>query len=264
MKYLELNFKDFVGTITIKREDALNALNHEVLLDLRSALEELYSKTVDDGAYSECRVVVIRGSGKAFVAGADIKFMQGASKEEFAQFISLGQEVMKKIEALPLPVIAVVDGFALGGGMELALSCDIILATERAKFGLPEVGLGLIPGFGGTQRLIKRVGTGKAKRLIFSGDILKGEDANPIGICDLYVLSAALEERLNQLTSSIISKAPLAIAAAKAAIEASEHDVKIQGLDVELKNFFSLIPTSDTKEGLVAFLEKRKADFQGK
>jgi len=171
---------------------------------------------------------------------------------------------MRQIELLPLPVIAVVDGFALGGGMELALSCDLIVATERAKFGQPEVNLGIIPGFGGTQRLSRRAGIGAAKRLVFTGEIISGEESSRLGITDYYVQSGELNARLEKLCNTLSEKGPLAIAASKRAIEMGENAPKVMALQEEKEEFLRIFQTVDAAEGLIAFLEKRKGQFQGR
>lgn len=253
--------KDKVQTITINRAEVLNALSVEVLTELKSALETLATKK---DLYQEVRLVVVRGAGgKAFVAGADIKHMQGASDKERKAFAELGQSAMLAIESLPLPVIAVVDGFALGGGLELALACDLIFATEKAKFGQPEVNLGLIPGFGGTQRLIYRCGLATTKRLVFTGEHLSAEEGFRLGLVDYLAKEGELEERLAEVVKSISQKAPLALASAKRAIEFAIKDLKKAGLQNEVREFLNLFASADTAEGLAAFAEKRKAKFVG-
>ena len=253
--------------IVIDREQNLNALNSEVLTNLSSILEGLTRALTDrspDSMYSGTRVVTVRGAGeKAFVAGADIKFMHSASNEDLRRFIELGEHVMRQIELVPIPVIAFVDGFAIGGGMELALACDVILATERARFGQAEVNLGIIPGFGGTQRLIRRSGVGTAKRLIFSGETISAEEAYRLRIVDILVSSASASVERDRLVATYLSRGPLAIAAAKRAIEAGESGGKVLGLEVEREEFVRVFQTQDAAEGLRAFSEKRQPQFKG-
>ncbi len=261
---VELKISGFRADILIKRETALNALNLEVLGGLQLAINKLNTtlKTSPEGAP---RVVTISGSGeKAFVAGADIKLMHGKSANEVREFITLGQQVMNQLEALPLPVIAVVDGFAIGGGLELALSCDLIVVSERAKLGQAEVNLGIIPGFGGTQRLFRRVGAGMAKRLIFTAENITGEEAYRIGLADYFVTQAELETRVNAICELISQKGPLAVAAAKRAIQFGYEPAAGAGLKNEVEEFIKTFSTVDGNEGLSAFVEKRKPQFIGK
>ncbi|MCC6952866.1 MAG: enoyl-CoA hydratase/isomerase family protein [Deltaproteobacteria bacterium] len=256
-----------IAEVTICREEALNALNREVLDSLETILEGLeraFRHGQDTGMYANIRAVVIRGAGKAFVAGADIKLMQNASGVELERFIEHGQGIMRQIEMLPLPVIALVDGFAIGGGMELALACDLIIATERAKFGQAEVNLGIIPGFGGTQRLTRRAGVGAAKRLIYSGETISGEEAYRLGIAEFFVSSDRAEEKLKELTDTLLSRGPIAIACAKRAIEVGESGGKVYGLESEREQFLVSFNSKDAAEGLAAFAEKRKPKFEGK
>lgn len=260
-----LEYRNGVGEILIRREASLNALDADVLQRILDHLYTLSQNSRGPEAYQRCRVVIIRGEGeKAFAAGADIKLMAQASRRELFNFISLGQHVMREIELLPLPVIAVLNGFAIGGGLELALACDFIVATDRAKLGQAEVNLGLIPGFGGTQRLIHRVGIGAAKRLTFTGEIISAEDAFRMGLCDWFVKSTELEGTLSQICSTLATRGPLAISAAKRSIERTVEQAKLSGLSKEIEEFISLFETKDTHEGLQAFIEKRKANFLGR
>lgn len=256
-----------VGEIQINREHALNAINREVLESLSSifeGVERSFKHRHTSGLYANTRVLILRGVGdKAFVAGADIKFMQHSSPTELRRFIELGEYVMRQAELLPVPIIAAVDGFAIGGGMELALACDLIVATERAKFGQAEVNLGIIPGFGGTQRLIRRTGVGTAKRLIFTGENVGGEEAHRLGIADYFVPRSELDSTIKKLTDTLLLRGPLAIAAAKKAIEAGESGGKVYGLEAEKEGFLEVFDTKDAAEGVKAFLERRKAEFRG-
>ena len=262
---VSLSYKDSIATVTIEREAQLNALSGEVLSSLSAAFIELNAGCLGASAYEKARVVLLRGAGeKAFVAGADIKQMKAASKVELAEFTALGQRVMREIEALPLPVIAVVHGFALGGGMELALAADLIIASEKAQFGQPEVKLGLIPGFGGSQRLAARVGVGNAKRLVFTGENISAAEAYRIGVADYLASPETLEEVTAQVCSQLTARSPLALAAAKRAIERFVAPSKIQGLAYEAEQFVWSFGSKDAAEGLDAFVNKRKPDFRGK
>lgn len=252
---VSLTIKNQVANIMIQREESLNALNEEVLLGLLHALEQVEK---------DVRVITLAGAGgKAFVAGADIKFMEGAPRAALSSFIELGQRVMRSIELFPAPVIAVVNGFAIGGGFELALACDFIVVTEKAKLGQAEVNLGIIPGFGGTQRLVQRAGVGAAKRLVYTAENISGEEAFRLGLADWFVQSTELESKLEEICNTLKSKGPLAIAAAKRTIENAVSQQKLYGLTREVEEFVDLFQTNDTKEGLRAFIEKRRPSFKG-
>ena len=252
-------------TLTINRTEALNALNYDVLNALSAHLDRLHASVTAPSGFLDVRVVLLRGAGeKAFVAGADIRSMKEGQSKFLREFTELGLHVMRQIEALPLPVIAVVDGFALGGGMELALSCDLIVTNSKAKFGQPEVNLGIIPGFGGTQRLVKRCGVGTAKRLIFTGDIVGAEEASKLGISDYLWSDSDFEAQLSTLCDTLSARGPLALAAAKRAIEVGVEGIKSTGLAAEKAEFLALFHSADAQEGLCAFLDKRKPQFQGR
>jgi enoyl-CoA hydratase len=247
-----------VAIVTINRPKALNALNSEVL----SELQQLFTEFAID---KELGVVVITGSGeKSFVAGADITQMKEFNPIEGRNFGMLGQASFNKVENLPQPVIAAVNGFALGGGCELAMACDIRIAGENAKFGQPEVGLGVTAGFGGTQRLPRLVGRGKAKELLFTGDIIGAQEALAIGLVDRVVPAAEVKAYALELAKKILSKSPVAVQLTKSAVN--------KGLDMDLGNaqgyeaevFGLCFSTEDQKEGMTAFVEKRKANFSGK
>ena len=255
-----LEVSNLVANLTINREAARNSLSRETLHELLDCINEIKASPL-----ANIRLVILRGAGdKAFVAGADIKLMQSAPIGELNDFIALGQTVMSKLEELQQPVISVIDGFALGGGLELALAGDLIIATERAKLGQPEVALGLIPGFGGTQRLGARVGMGTAKRLIFLGETVSGEEAYRIGLADFYVNSSEVAAKVSEITSTLLAKGPLAIAAAKRATQSTFAKNMLAGLEREVGEFVELFKHSDTKEGLTAFVEKRAAVFTAK
>jgi len=244
-------------TITINRPQALNALNQQTLEELHSAILECYHK-------KEVKGILFTGEGeKAFVAGADIKEIAAIPTEKAFEFAKKGQDLFKMIEDCPKPVIAVVNGFALGGGCELAMACHMRIATENAKFGLPEVSLGIIPGYGGTQRLAQLVGRGKAMELAMTGDMISASEAKEIGLVNHVVTTKeeaiALAEKI---MNKIFSKGPRAIAAVIKSVNAGYSQEK-EGYLAEAKNFAALTLTKDFVEGTTAFLEKRKANFKG-
>lgn len=256
MTNILLEKKGLIAVATINRPKALNALNSEVLTDL----DELVSAVKAD---ADIRALVITGSGeKAFVAGADIGEMSTLTKEGGEAFGKHGNDVFRAIETLPIPTIAAVNGFALGGGCELALSCDIILASEKAKFGQPEVGLGITPGFSGTQRLPRRVGVAKAKELIFSGKMIKADEAKEIGLVNAVYAPEALMDSALEMAKSFTKNAPIAVKYAKACIDRGMQMDIDDGIAVENELFAMCFATADQKEGMGAFLEKRPANFQ--
>lgn len=254
---LLLERQDNIAIVTINRPKSLNALNSATLAELSQVLDELAH---DPGT----RVVILTGNGdKAFVAGADIAQMRGLNPLEARRFSQLGQSVMSKIEGLPQPVIAAVNGFALGGGTELALACDIRLAAENAKFGQPEVTLGLLAGFGGTQRLPRLIGSGRASELLFSGDVINAEEAHEIGLVNhVYPVERLLTEAI-ELARRISSRAPVAVQLTKSAIQHGKNVDLASGQAYEAEVFGQTFSTEDQKEGCAAFLEKRKAEFKG-
>ncbi|MCC6221751.1 MAG: enoyl-CoA hydratase/isomerase family protein [Deltaproteobacteria bacterium] len=256
---VSLQIADAEAKLRIEREESLNALNVEVLEGLKTHLIALAKLP-----FSECRVVSISSAGdRAFVAGADIKCMLGASPSDLHYFIALGQDVTRQLERLPVPVIAVVNGYAIGGGLELALACDMILATTTAKLGQAEVNLGLIPGFGGTQRLPLRVGIGAAKRLILTAETISSSEAYRLGLVDWLVEPTELQKKLGEIVENLKTKAPLALKAAKRSIENLYFAQKTAGLSQEVEEFVQLFKYNDTREGLGAFVEKRKPTFKG-
>lgn len=254
---LTVETEDGVVLVTINRPKALNALNTPTLLELEAVLATFRNPAT-------VRALIITGAGeKAFVAGADIAEMAGYGPAQARAFAALGHRVLAALEALPVATIAAVNGFALGGGMELCMACDMIFAAENAVFGQPEVNLGLIPGFGGTQRLSRLVGKAHAKRLIFTGDRIDARTALSIGLVVEVVPREELVGRVKAVARSIAGKAPLAIAEAKRVIEAG-YDQPLAAANVlEAQTFGLLFETWDTKEGLKAFLEKRPAQFRG-
>jgi enoyl-CoA hydratase len=247
-----------IGIISMNRPNALNALNSDTLSDLKTAIKAM-------GDDPEVSVIIITGTGeKAFVAGADIKEMQDMSPLEARTFMHFGQRVFSDIDNSPKPVIAAVNGYALGGGCELALSCDIILASESAKFGLPEVTLGIHPGFGGTQRLPRLVGAAKAKELIFTGEMIDAAEAKAIGLVNKVVPKDKLMDEAKDLANKILKNGQIAIRLVKSAINAGLNVPLDKGLAYEAETQGLAFATEDKKEGLSAFLEKRKPNFKGK
>ena len=241
--------------ITFNRPKALNALNNATLREFGAAL---------DGLPKGTRALILTGAGeKAFVAGADIAEMAGLTKEQGRAFGEFGQTVLRRLEELPFVTVAAINGFALGGGLELAMSCDLLYASDNAKVGLPEVGLGLIPGFGGTQRLARLVGPQLAREMIFTGGRIDAATAKARGlVCDVFP-AAELMANVRKIVDTIASKGPLAVAACKHAI-GTGYDLDIDaGLRVEVQAFAGLFDSADRKEGIAAFLEKRPPVFRG-
>lgn len=246
-----------ITTITINRPMKLNALNKATIAELHQAFKAAESD-------ESTRVIVLTGSGeKAFVAGADISEFANFSVEEGAQLAQQGQELLFDfVENLKKPVIGAVNGFALGGGLELAMSCHFRVASENAKMGLPEVSLGVIPGYGGTQRLPQLVGKSKAMEMIMTAGMLTGEEAKQHGLVNYVVPQAELLELCNSIAQKIIKNSPVAISKAIKAINANFKD-GVNGYETEIKAFGYCFGTADFKEGTTAFLEKRKPEFKG-
>ncbi len=240
--------------MTVNRPEALNALNTAVLEGLSSALD----RAVDDAVCA----VIITGDRRAFAAGADISEMQALGPREALALSELGHRVMSRIETLEIPVVAMVHGYALGGGMELAMACDLIYCDTDAKFGQPEVGLGIIPGFGGTQRLARLVGRGAAKELIYSGEIIDARKAKEIGLVRSVHKPEALEAVVLNRVRLMVSRGGLAVGAAKRVMN-SGVDLPIDAaIELEKQAFSVLFDTADQKEGMLAFLEKRSPSFK--
>jgi enoyl-CoA hydratase len=246
-----------ISTITINRPDKLNALNHTVIEELSSALSEL----IDD---AEIRSAIITGSGgKAFVAGADISEFASLDATGGKALAQKGQDlVFTKIENSPKPIVAAVNGFAVGGGCELAMSCHFRIASDNAKFGQPEVNLGLIPGYGGTQRLVQLIGKGRAMELLMTGNMIDATTALQYGLVNHVVSQEELLTKAKSILELINSKAPLAVAGCIKAVNAGLDGTK-NGYAVEINSFGELFDTADAKEGAAAFVEKRKANFSG-
>ena len=246
-----------ICTITINRPDKLNALNRTVMKELDQAVEEVLTN-------HQIKSAIITGAGtKAFVAGADISEFLGLSQEDGMVMAKAGQSLFFKIENSPKPIVAAVNGFALGGGCELAMSCHFRIASDNAKFGQPEVNLGLIPGYGGTQRLTQLIGKGRSLELLMSGNVIDAKTALEYGLINHI---SAPDELMNAATSileTINSKAPLAIAKCILATNAV-YDASKDGYQAEIDGFGECFATDDMKEGAAAFLEKRKPNFQGK
>lgn len=254
---LSLDITDRIATVTLNRPKALNALNADMVRELGEALDAITAPRADVG------VMILTGAGKAFVAGADIAQMADFGEDEAWAFALRGQRMMARLEALPFPVIAAVNGFALGGGCELAMACDMIYASSKAKFGQPEVNLGVIPGFGGTQRLQRLVGPQVARDLIFTGRIIRADEALRIGLAARVIEPEALMEEVRATATTILSKGPLAIAAAKRVIRRGAALDLDQANNLEAAAFGRCFATEDQREGMSAFLEKRAAEFKG-
>ncbi len=251
--YLKINVADAICTLTISAPKSLNALNSNILKELGD-----FIGSID----KDIRALIITGDGeKSFVAGADISEMQNLNESEGFEFGRLGAQVFRKIETLPIPVIAAVNGFALGGGCELALSCDIRLASNKARFGQPEVGLGIIPGFSGTYRLTKIVGMGVAKEMIFSGRAIKADEALRIGLVNAVYEPEQLMDEARALAGRIVKNAPIAVRYAKECIN-EEYDLPAdEAVAFENKMFGRCFSTKDQKAGMTAFLSKTEAHF---
>ena len=254
MEFVLYEQKGQYAIITINREKALNALNSAVLDEL--------DKTLDSVDLDQVRCLILTGAGqKSFVAGADIAEMSTLTKAEGEAFGKKGNDVFRKLETFPIPVIAAVNGFALGGGCEISMSCDIRICSENAVFGQPEVGLGITPGFGGTQRLARLVGMGRAKEMIFTCDNIDAAEAYRIGLVNKVVAKEELMETAKTMAAKIISKGSYAVSVAKAAIN-NGYDMDIKNAVEMEANLFGVVnDTHDKKEGMGAFLEKRKADL---
>ena len=246
-----------IYTITINRPDKLNALNKTVMVELSAAIDEVYQN-------AEIKSAIITGAGpKAFVAGADISEFIGLNKEEGMALAKKGQDLFFKIENCYKPIIAAVNGFALGGGCELAMSCHFRIASENAKFGQPEVNLGLIPCYGGTQRLTQLIGKGRSIEILISANMIDANTALQYGLVNHVVSHEELLHKARSILEVINSKAPLAVGACIKSANAV-YDETLNGFDVEVNEFGKCFVTEDMKEGTSAFLEKRKANFTGK
>ncbi|MBS7324634.1 MAG: enoyl-CoA hydratase/isomerase family protein [Angelakisella sp.] len=253
MEFITYEAEGQIGIITINRPKALNALNSTVLEELDKTLDAVDLQTV--------RCLILTGAGeKSFVAGADIGEMSTLTKAEGEAFGKKGNDVFRKLETFPIPVIAAVNGFALGGGCEISMSCDIRICSENAVFGQPEVGLGITPGFGGTQRLARIVGTGKAKEMIYGARNIKAEEAYRIGLVNNVYPLEELMPAAKKLAATIARNAPIAVRNCKRAINEGLQVDMDQAVVIEEKLFGNCFETYDQKEGMAAFLEKRKVE----
>ena len=256
-KTIRYEKKDNIALVTIDRPEALNALNSTVIAELEQVVTELEND-------STVRAMILTGEGRSFVAGADIGEQYPLDLDGGRRWGQRGSALLRRMEKLEFPTIAAVNGFALGGGCELAMSCDIILASEKAKFGQPEVGLGITPGFSGTQRLPRRVGVAKAKELIFSGRMVKADEAERIGLVNAVYAPEALLDGAMEMARSFAKNAPIAVKYAKACIDRGMQTDIDSGIACENELFAMCFATADQKEGMGAFLEKRTAEFQNR
>jgi enoyl-CoA hydratase len=260
MNYETLNFaiENQIGLLTINRPESLNALNAKVI----SEMKDLLYKIKDE---KNLRAIIVTGSGdKAFVAGADIKEMDERPSDSGVAMANDGQAVLQMLEDLPVPSIAAVNGFALGGGLELAMACDFIVASKKAKMGLPEVSLGLIPGYGGTQRLARYCGKGVARLVTLTGDIYSAEQFEKWGLVALVVEPSELMEKCKTIAGTIAKRSPTAIALAKRAIYEGVEMSQFEGLRLESELFGKAFASEDKKEGVSAFIAKRPPEFSGR
>lgn len=251
-----LHREDGVAVMVVNRPQVLNALNREVLVKMREALRDI-------GSSRDIGVLIVTGAGdRAFAAGADISEMLDMNPDQAKEFSRFGQETFQLFREIPQPVIAAVNGYALGGGMELALSCDIRVASETARFGQPEVGLGIIPGFGGTQRLSRLVGEGRAKDLIFTGRYVTAREALEMGLVEYVVPEGEALSFARKLAAQMLEKSPAALKHAKAAIARGLERNLEEGLGIEAAEFAACFAVPDQREGMTAFLEKRKPSYR--
>ncbi len=256
-QYLLFGKEGGVGTVTVNRPEVLNALSQSVYAELYRLFREIEE---DD----EVNVVILTGSGeKAFVAGADIAFMQPLNSTDMRGFIDAARKAFDQVCSLKKPVIAAINGFALGGGCELAMCCDLRIASETAKFGQPEIALGIIPGGGGTQRLTRLIGETRAKELIFTGDIIDAHTAYEFGLINRIVPPGDLMAEATALARKMVNKSGVILSFAKKAINSAMNVDLASGLDLEAEYFALCFATKDQKEGMSAFLEKRKPVFKG-
>ncbi|MCY8515764.1 enoyl-CoA hydratase [Bacillus atrophaeus] len=250
--------KETIAVVTLNRSHAANSLSSDMLYELQDTAQKIESDP-------NIRCVILTGSGeKAFCAGADLKERRGMDHSQVRRSVSLIQSVVSRIEALPQPVIAALNGTALGGGLELALACDIRIATNDVRLGLPETSLAIIPGAGGTQRLPRLIGQGKAKELIYTGRRISAQEAKEIGLIEYVTASADLLPKAEQLAEFIAANGPIAVRQAKFAINKGLETDLNTGLSIEQKAYEITIPTKDRTEGLQAFQEKRRANYEGK
>ncbi len=257
-KNITLSLEDGIGLLTVNRPKALNALNMETLKELQLAIREVQENPA-------VRILIVTGSGeKAFVAGADILGMRPMSSIEAVNFSKFGNLTLKMLQDLDRPVIAAVNGYALGGGCEVALACDFIYASENAKFGLPEVTLGVFPGFGGTQRLPRTVGKARAKEMIFTGKMISAQEAFQMGIVNRVVPQASLMEEVKKVAAQIAANGAVGVRLAKMVVDSGFNMDLAEACGLESYTFGLTFTTEDQKEGMTAFIEKRKPVFKGR
>jgi len=254
---LTFDVADRIATITVNRPDKLNALNDATIAELGVAIDEARMRADVGG-------VILTGAGRAFVAGADISELSGQTPFVGKGRARAGQEVFRRFETCPKPVIAAVNGFALGGGCELAMACHVRIASEHAKFGQPEVKLGILPGFGGTQRLPRLVGKGRALQLLMTGETIDAEEAYRIGLVNRVVHAAELIGAAQLMLKQMMANAPLAVALCIEAVDRGLEMSLDEGLTLEVNHFGLLSSTDDVREGMSAFLDKRAAQFKGR
>jgi enoyl-CoA hydratase len=257
-KNILLLFEGEIGTLVINRPKALNAINIETLKDIQMGIQEVKD-------HSEMKVLIVTGAGeKAFIAGADITEMKGMNSLEAVQFSRLGYQTLRMLQDLDKVVIAAVNGFALGGGAEIAIACDFIYASENARFGLPEVTLGVFPGFGGTQRLPRLIGKGRAKELILTGKMISAQEAFEVGIVNRVFPQASLMEETKKAALQIANNGTIGVRLAKMLVDAGFNMDLEEACLLESHAFGLVFATEDQKEGMAAFIEKRKPNYKGR
>ncbi|MEJ5302266.1 MAG: crotonase [Bacteroidales bacterium] len=255
-KNLIVDIEGDIGLITLNRPEALNALNTSTFDELNEVLDQVEQK-------EQLRVLIVTGAGKAFIAGADIAEMQNKTQAEARSFAEYGQRTLDRIQSLKIPVIAAINGFALGGGLELAMACDIRIASSKAKMGQPEVNLGLIPGFGGSQRLPRIAGLGNSLYMLLTGEMIDAQEALRIGLVWKVVEPENLMPEVNRIAEIITTRGPLAVSLLKQTVHEGMQTTLAQGLKLEAQRFGKLFgEKSQGKEGMTAFLEKRKPNWQ--
>ncbi|MCE2954635.1 MAG: enoyl-CoA hydratase/isomerase family protein [Gemmatimonas sp.] len=256
-EYLIFDVADRIATITVNRPDKLNALNDATIAELGRAIDEA-------NARADVAAVLLTGAGRSFIAGADISELESQSPLEAQRRARAGQAIFRRFETSPKPTVAAINGFALGGGCELAMACHVRLASDKAKLGQPEVKLGIVPGYGGTQRLPRLVGRGAAHRLLLTGDMIDAAEALRLGLVDQVVAPEALLDTARALLTTMAANAPLALAGCIEAVDRGLGVTLEEGCTIESDFFGLLSATADMKEGMRAFLEKRAATFTGR
>jgi enoyl-CoA hydratase len=256
-EFLTFDVADRIATITVNRPDKLNALNDATIAELGRAIDEA-------NARADVAAVLLTGAGRSFIAGADISELESQSPLEAQRRARVGQAIFRRFETSPKPTVAAINGFALGGGCELAMACHVRLASDKAKLGQPEVKLGIVPGYGGTQRLPRLVGRGAALRLLLTGDMIDAAEALRLGLVDQVVAPEALLDTARTLLSTMAANAPLALAGCIEAVNRGQDVPLEEGCTIESDFFGLLSATADMKEGMRAFLEKRAATFTGR